>query len=259
MKKSELKQLIREVIEEAKTPGFVVVDLDRGHGAFWAGDDRITAGDEPRSPLNPDARYPDDVEGQWEHILDANGGEIGGREGWETHFSIFHDQQKALAWAAKWLKGKVNPVTGKPYRFQVLSYPQWGRELNRNLKSTGKPVQETQSESGGDTRIEDEFGSRLEKLTPQQKEDTAVIYNTIERFIKELENERGGKPPYYSPTEWTIAYKGIQMALQNHGIDGDLLSDYLDDQAGASNNPNDSDQFEEAVKLSEQLWKDARK
>jgi len=155
MKKLQLKQLIKECINELNRRsrgtfiGYVVVDLDRMLGAFWAGSTRPRKFG--RSPLVKKSVEADeaggkitvtDVEGQWEHITDDNGDECGYRKNFETMFSIFDTRQDAIDWSIKYLKGKTNPLTKKPFRYQVLSYGEWGRMLDNQTKllSKGKPT-----------------------------------------------------------------------------------------------------------------------
>lgn len=142
MKKSELRKLIRETIREvggvnqmaeASANEYVVVDLDRSRGAFYAGEDNNT------SPIDPRTG---DVDGQWEHITNWNGEEVGSRQGWETNFSTFPDRTKATMWATKFLKGQENPSTGRPFRFQVLTGNEWDKELTRSIKNIGTPRDE---------------------------------------------------------------------------------------------------------------------
>jgi hypothetical protein len=128
MKIEKIKTLIRKMLTEVKSTGYVVVDLDRMRGAFDAGRN------DNESPINPKTG---DVNGQWEHITNWTGDEIGMRNGWETNFTVFPDRSKATMWAMQHLKGQENPVTGKPFRFQVLAYAQWGAELDRQQKSIG--------------------------------------------------------------------------------------------------------------------------
>jgi len=128
MKIEKIKNLIRETLAEVKSAGYVVIDLDRSRGAFDGGDDL------DESPIDP---VTGDVHGQWEHITNKSGDETGHRYGWETAFSVFPNRAMATQWAIQHLKGKNNPVTGKPFRFQVLAYAQWGAELDRQQKAIG--------------------------------------------------------------------------------------------------------------------------
>ena len=193
MKIEKIKNLIRKTLAEVKSTGYVVVDLDRMRGAFDAGRN------DNESPINPKTG---DVNGQWEHITNWRGEEIGMRNGWETNFTVFPDRSKATMWAMQHLKGVENPTTGKPFRFQVLAYAQWGAELDRQQKSIGtsrskefEPFDRSRHDQGGE---EDQMLGLKHDDRPAQFEQANVTpekqkaFDVVEKWVKQFGARKTG-------------------------------------------------------------------
>ena len=196
-----------EEMNEVSQQKFYVADLDRNHGIFFAGDDFNT------DPVDPVTK---DVDGQWEHITGPDGGEEGYRSNWETNFSVFPNKELALKWAMKYLKGKINPVTQKPFRYQILTGPQWEKEMSRRQSAIGTSRDSEYTNENTITKKEilqyineslNELGATFAQNVPEVKEKSPVEESAPPGFPKALVdrliNQYGEGPKAYA-TMWKM-------------------------------------------------------
>lgn len=74
----------------------------------------------------------------------------------------------------------------------------------------------------------------IDKLTPEQQKDSAEIFNVLDQWFNAVKKENG---------DVVSAARSAVEALKWHDIDAGLVGEYLDNEAGAMDNPNDSDQY----------------
>jgi hypothetical protein len=74
----------------------------------------------------------------------------------------------------------------------------------------------------------------IEAMTPVQRNDNAEIFKAIDAFFKASRKEM----------DTSIAISIARNALKNNNIDTGLVDEYLENEAGASNNPNDDEMNE---------------
>ena len=80
----------------------------------------------------------------------------------------------------------------------------------------------------------DYVDSMLQDLSPAQLQDVGELNSLLHRYFGVVKKERG---------DMRSAIRDAQEAFAWNDLDSGLVYDYLQDEAGASINPNDSDQY----------------
>lgn len=187
MKKSELKQLINEVVQEAMLP--------------------------PKSTIDPD-------------ILELVG-------------QVKEKLQVRLRKSGAYNPGLEDAILAS--LTHALIKGGWKKVPAGYTDHSDPRLHEAQPEGNGN-RIANEFSRRLDKLTPEEKNDPGVVVSLIHDFIIELDRENHGHPRSKQQSEYVVY--GLREALEEHGIDTGLVDDAFEIQIQAKQ-PFDWDDLEE--------------
>ena len=103
------------------------------------------------------------------------------------------------------------------------------KDLLKETEMPHFPVEKNYGNHGADY-----VSGLLQDLSPEQKMDNAEIFNVLDQWFKAVKSEGGNM---------NGAIKDAMAALEWNDLDKGLVSDYLDNEAVAMDNPNDSDQY----------------
>ena len=73
----------------------------------------------------------------------------------------------------------------------------------------------------------------IKQLTPEQQNDNAELFGILQKYFAEVKKHGAN---------FQSAVRDAQEAFEWNDLDWSLVDEYLENEAGAANNPNDSDQ-----------------
>jgi hypothetical protein len=103
------------------------------------------------------------------------------------------------------------------------------KDLLKEMEMPNFPTEKGSNELWGASLMD----SMLQDLTPEQKMDIGAINSVLDKYFKGVKQERGNLK---------YAVRDAMEAFKWNDLDAGLVSEFLDDEAGAARNPNDGDQ-----------------